>query len=259
MILQEFDPTKEAIINAWDLVHMEAGATGRMPKVAVSCFEGKTFQRLVALLQGELIANPKNANGDFPVYRVTYQRREIAIFMMDMGAAGAGGLLEKMYALGVEKVVIFGSCGVLDRSIEDCSVIIPTMAVRDEGLSYHYAPPADEIAVNLKYIPEFTQLLHEVGCTYRLGKTWTTDAFYRETREKAARRKASGCICVDMECSALAAIAQFREKELFQFFYAADCLEGENWEKRSLSCDVKFTEKDRFAQLALELAVRISS
>lgn len=259
MILQEFDPTKEAIINAWDLVHMEAGATGRMPKVAVSCFEGKTFQRLVALLQGELIANPKNANGDFPVYRVTYQRREIAIFMMDMGAAGAGGLLEEMYALGVEKIVIFGSCGVLDRSIEDCSVIIPTMAVRDEGLSYHYAPPTDEIAVNLKYIPEFTQLLHEVGCTYRLGKTWTTDAFYRETREKAARRKASGCICVDMECSALAAIAQFREKELFQFFYAADCLEGENWEKRSLSCDVKFTEKDRFAQLALELAVRISS
>ena len=257
MILHEFDPTKEAIINAWDWVHMEIGVTCEMPKLAVTCFEGKTFDRLAALLGGELIANPRNANGDFPVYRVNYKGKEIAIFMMDMGAAGAGGLLEEVYALGVEKVVVFGSCGVLDKEIEDCSIIIPNVAVRDEGLSYHYAPPSDEIAVNPKYIPEFTQLLNEVECSYRIGKTWTTDAFYRETREKAARRKASGCICVEMECSALAAITQFREKELFQFFYAADCLEGDAWDKRSLSSDVKFSEKDRFAQLALELAVRM--
>lgn len=257
MILHEFDPTKEAIINAWDLVHMEIGVTCEMPKLAVTCFEGKTFDRLVSLLGGELIANPRNANGDFPVYRVQYKGKEIAIFMMDMGAAGAGGLLEEIYALGVEKVIVFGSCGALDKSIEDCAIIIPDAAVRDEGLSYHYAPPSDEIAVNPRYIPEFMQLLDELKCSYRIGKTWTTDAFYRETREKAARRKAQGCICVDMECSALAAITQFREKELFQFFYAADCLDGEAWEKRSLSSDVNFSEKDWFAQLALELAVRI--
>ena len=257
MILHEFDPTKEAYINAWDIVKMEANVTGGMPKVAVTCFEGKTFDRLVKMLGGERIANPRNANGDFPVYRVLYKEKEIAIYMTDMGAAGAGGLLEEIYALGVEKVVMFGACGVLDNDIEDCSIIIPDVAVRDEGLSYHYAPPSDEIMVNPKYMPEFTQLLEEIGCSYRIGKVWTTDAFYRETKEKTARRKAQGCICVDMECSAMAAITQFREKELFQFFYAADCLDGEVWDKRSLDSDVKFTEKDRFAQLALELAVRI--
>lgn len=261
MILEEFDYDKEAILTPSHFLEEQILAKGlkeKMPKVAVSCFERKTFERVLNLLNGEEIANTKNANDDFPIYKVTYKNMQLALFMMDMGSAGAGGQLEEVYALGVEKVVVFGSCGVLDKSIEDCAIIIPNAAVRDEGLSYHYVPASDEMEVNLKYIPEFTAILDEVNIGYRIGKTWTTDAIYRETRAKMERRKEMGCICVEMECSAMAAVAQFREKELFQFLYAADNLDGEKWDKRSLSDEVKFEEKDMFAQLALELAVRIS-
>lgn len=66
-----------------------------------------------------------------------------------------------------------------------------------------------------------------------------------------------GCICVDMECSANAAVARFRGRELFQFFYAADNLDAEQWDIRSLGNDAKLMEKDRIAMIALELAVRI--
>ena len=257
MVLYEFDDNKEAIINPWGILRDEVVVKGEMPKVAVACFEAKTFNRLVNLLDGELIAATKNANGDEPIYRVTYKGKELALYMADVGASGAGSQLEEIYALGVEKVIVFGSCGVLYEDIEDCSIIIPNSAVRDEGLSYHYAPPSDEIDVNLKYIPEFTSLLDEMGLGYRIGKVWTTDGFYRETRSKMEKRKASGCICVDMECSALAAVASFRGKELFHFFYTADCLDGTEWDKRSLSDEVKFKEKDMYSQLALELAVRI--
>lgn len=257
MVLKEFDDDKEAIINPWDVVKEEVGMIGEMPHIAVTCFEAKAFGRLVQLFSGEKIAEVQNANGGFPIYRVKYKNKEIALYMSDMGAAGAGALLEEIYALGAHTVIMFGSCGVLDKSIEDCAIIIPNAAVRDEGLSYHYAPPADEINVNPRYIPEFTRLLDEMNCNYRMGKVWTTDAFYRETKAKMERRKAQGCICVDMECSAVAAVAQFRKKELFQFFYTADCLDGDKWDRRSLSSDVKFEEKDRFASLALELAARI--
>ena len=261
MILEEFDYEKEAILNP--LYFMEEqilakGLKGKMPKVAVSCFEGKGFSRLIKLLNAKEIAVTKNANDDFPIYVTTYKNKEIALFLMDMGSAGAGGQLEEIYALGVETVIVFGSCGVLDRSIEDCAIIIPNVAVRDEGLSYHYVPASDEMPVNLKYIPEFTTVLDEVGIGYRIGKTWTIDAIYRETKAKMERRKEMGCICVEMECSAMAAVAQFRKKELFQFLYAADNLDGEKWDRRSLSDEVKFEEKDMFAQLALELATRIS-
>ena len=258
MIINEFDENKKAIINPEDWIKSEVTVKGEMPKVAVTCFEGETFERLVKILDAEEIAITRNANQKFPIYKVKYKDKEIALYMTDMGAAGAGGQLEEIIALGVEKFIIFGSCGVLDKNIEDCSIIIPNSAVRDEGLSYHYVKPSDEIEVNTKYISEFTSLLDEVKCNYRIGKVWTTDAFYRETKTKMERRKEMGCICVDMECSALAAVAQFREKDIFQFFYTADCLEGDKWDKRSLSSDVKFEEKDLYANIAMELAVRIS-
>lgn len=253
MLTNEFDVAKDAIINPSDFVQRIEG----MPKIAVGCFEYNIMEHIVELLHGEVVATTKNANSEFPVYKIVYKGKEIALFVMDMGAAGAGAQLEEHYTLGIETVILFGSCGVLNKNIQDCSIIIPNAAVRDEGLSYHYLPPSDEIEVNLKYIPEFTALLDEVKCSYRIGKTWTTDAFYRETKTKMERRKKQGCLCVEMECSALAAVAQFREKELFQFLYAADCLDGEQWDKRSLGNELKLTEKDAFAQLALELAVRI--
>lgn len=81
---------------------------------------------------------------------------------------------------------------------------------------------SDEIEVNKKYINEFVEILKEFNCHYTIGKVWTTDGIYRETRGKVNSRKQSGCICVDMECSAVAALVDFREKEVFQFFYAAD-------------------------------------
>lgn len=73
-----------------------------------------------------------------------------------------------------------------------------------------------------------------------------------------ARRKAAGCICVDMECSANTAVSNFRGKELFQFFYAADNLDAEEWDKRGLGNHENLLEKDKIAMLALEFAVRIA-
>ena len=159
--------------------------------------------------------------------------------------------------MGIKKAVVFGTCGVLEKNIEDCSIIIPDSAVRDEGTGYHYVPASDEIEVNQKYLGLFTDMLEEMQIHYMVGKVWTTDAFYRETPAKVKRRKEMGCICVDMECSANAAVAEFREKDLVQFFYAADNLDAEKWDKRSLSNQARIEDKDRIAAIALELATRI--
>lgn len=251
MLLHEFDPSPTAVINPPPPV---AGC----PKVAVSCFERSTFERMLERLGGgEELFLLKKANMLTPVYRTRYKATEIALFEAYVGAAGCVGDLEELFAAGVEKLVLFGTCGVLDRAVRDCGVIIPTAALRDEGASFHYAPPGDEIQVNPKYREEFIEILNRHNCTYALGKTWTTDAFYRETAEKAARRRAQGCVCVDMECSAVAALAQFRGKEAFQFFHASDCLDGEEWDAWGLSQDANITGKDKAALLALELAARI--
>ena len=254
MILEEFDKCRNSMINPWDIVDRIEG----MPKVALTCFERRTFSALAENLSASEIASVSCANMVIPVYKATVDGTELALFNSYVGSAGCVGLLEEIFAMGVEKLVMFGTCGVLDPDIEDCSVIIPTSAVRDEGTSYHYAPPSDEIEVNRKYTDDFRRILDSHGCRYTQGKVWTTDALYRETREKIRRRRESGCICVDMECSAVAALAAFRGKDVFQFFYAADNLGAEEWDARSLSNHAEPEKNDRVAVLALELALHIA-
>ena len=255
MILEEFDTSLTAVINPWTIIKPVEG----IPRVAVACYSHVTFERIVGELGAHIIAETSSANGIKPIYKAKYKDTEVAIFMIDVGAPMSVGMLEDVYQMGVQKVIIFGTCGVLDSSIEDCSIIIPEIAVRDEGTSYHYADPTDEIGVNDKYISTLKNLLNELRVKYTIGKVWTTDAFYRETQDKVNRRKEQGCICVDMECSANAAVAQFRGKELVQFFYAADNLDSEQWDVRSLSNYDRLEEKDRIAAVALELARRINN
>lgn len=253
MILEEFDKNKTAIINPLDIIQPIDG----FPRIAVTCFSRVTFSRLVSDLKGVKITSTTIANMDIPIYKVVYQGLEVALFMSYVGAAGCVAVMEDIFAMGAEKIIVFGTCGVLDSSIDDCSIIIPTMAIRDEGTSFHYAPPSDEIVTNSKYKDLFEAFLKERNINYTVGKAWTTDGIYRETRAKVKTRKSQGCICVDMECSAVAALAQFREKDILHFFYAADNLDNEVWDARSLSSNANTLEKDKIAIIAMDFALVI--
>ena len=253
MLLEEFDPERRAVINPDQVIK----PVENMPEVAVTCFSRRTFERMLEDLDTEIIAWNGTANGEKPIYRAVYKGVPVALFTLDVGAPVSVGMLEEVFQMGVQKVVVFGTCGVLDSRIEDCSIIIPDRALRDEGTSYHYAPSSDEIEVNQKSMKMFTELLDELHVKYTVGKTWTTDSFYRETPEKVKRRKAAGCICVEMECSANAAVCDFRGKKLLQFFYAADNLDAEEWDSRSLANHSLMEDKNRIAAIALEAAVRM--
>ncbi len=255
MLLHEFDPNDTPMMTP----EMVVSPVDGMPKVAVSCFSSVTFGRMLALFPDAVqIGQMNSACQSHPVYKVRYADVELALMPMAVGAPLCVALQEELYAMGAETLVLFGTCGVLDAAIGDCAVILPTSAMRDEGTSYHYAPPSDEIAANTHYAPLFRQMMADMNVPFVEGKCWTTDSMYRETREKIARRKAAGCICVDMECASVAAVAQFRQREVLQFFYAADNLDAAEWDVRSLSNHANLDAKDRIAAIALEAARRIT-
>ena len=66
------------------------------------------------------------------------------------------------------------------------------------------------------------------------GKTWTTDAVYRETQSVIEERREQGCLAVEMECSAALAVTQFRKIPFVQFLYGADHLHADRWEQRDI-------------------------
>ena len=253
ILLEEFDNNKEAIINPNNFHNK----IENMPEVAIACFSHKLFDKIVAGGKCIKIAELHNTGEYKNVYEIEYNGHRFALFKVGVGAPVAVGDIEDIHAMGVNKFIIFGNCGVLDDSIDDCSVIIPNKALRDEGTSFHYMEPSISVDLNKKYVSEFKGILGRFGYSYTEGATWTTDAFYRETRDKVNRRKAEGAITVEMEASALQAVCDFRGCELFIFFYAGDNLAGDEYDKRSLSGDIKLDEKSRIAYLALELACKI--
>ena len=255
MVLEECD---EAVNSTYDPDEVENVIEG-FPKVGVTCFSKTLFDKLAEKFNGELIALSSGGNGKIPIYKINYESHEFALFMSRLGAPACVVQYEEMFAMGLEKMVVFGTCGVLDKSIDDLAIIIPNSAVRDEGTSYHYLKASREVEVNPKYKDEFIKLLKDHNYSYIEGKVWTTDAPYRETRKKVLARKEEGCICVDMECSAISALAKFRNKEIFQFFYAADNLDSAKWDKRSLGNTEKLSDKEKIGLLAIKLALIIDS
>lgn len=254
MLLTQFDENKHAVIDP-DIVHQPVPG---FPETVVSVFSHYLFASIVKFLGGKVIAETHDVDGIWPVYEVTYKGKRFAFYKARLGAPACAGSFEDVIPMGARRIILLGNCGVLDRSIKDCGIIIPTRAIRDEGTSYHYAPAADYIDVNRKYVEEFVAVLNEFGYPYVKGTTWTTDAFYRETRAKVENRKKMGAICVEMECAAMQAMCDFRNVEFFQFFYAGDNLDHSSWDPRSLSGTARLDDKEKIALLAFELACRIS-
>lgn len=255
MILEEFDECK---ISTFDPYEVE-NVIPNFPKIGITCFSKKLMDRYVEIFKGEKIADISNANGKNPIYKIKYKNIELALFMSPVGAPSCTVAYEELLAMGLEKLIMFGTCGVLDREIKDLAIIIPTSAIRDEGTSYHYMKSSDEILVNEEYKEDFINILEQNNVSYVEGKAWTTDAPYRETRAKVLKRKEQGCICVDMECSSMNAVAKFRNKTLFQFFYAADNLDSAKWDQRSLGNDDRLAEKEKIIYFALELALKMNN
>lgn len=254
MLLTEFDETLTSTFNPDEVVSKIEG----FPKIGVACFSTKILNNYIGIHNPEVIAHVDTTNGKINIYKINYKGVDIALFMALLGAPAVVATYEEVLVMGLEKLIVFGSCGVLDKTIDEYSIIIPTSAIRDEGTSYHYLKASDEIKVNDKYIDEFQEILDAHNYSHVKGKTWTIDAPYRETRNKMVKRKEQGCVCVDMECASLFAVAKFRNTELFQFFYAVDNLDGIKWDKRSLGSDEKLDKKSKTIILALELAVKMS-
>ena len=254
MLLTEFDPARDAVINPDMIFHKVPD----FPETLVSVFSHQLFDAVLKFLDGKVIAETRDVDGDWPIYEVTYKGKRFAFYKARLGAPACVGCFEDVIPMGVKRIILLGNCGVLDSNIKDCGIIIPTKAIRDEGTSYHYAPAADYINVNKKYVDEFVAVLEELGYPYVRGITWSTDAFYRETRAKVEARKKMGAVCVEMECAAMQAMCDFRGVEFFQFLYAGDNLDHSNWDPRSLSGEARLDEKEKIALLAFELASRIA-
>jgi len=194
-------------------------------------------------------------NGDQWVYEVV-GNEQIGLFKTGIGAPISVCNAEELtYITGAQHVITFGSCGALDSGITAGKIIIPDRSWRDEGTSYHYMPASDWI--EMKGAAALERLFDEWHVPHVSGGNWTTDALYRETAGAAARHRADGCICCDMEASALEAWSQYRNLGFYTFFYSADALEETGWDRRILGNEGEISPVGALFNLAVAVGSQL--
>ncbi len=224
----EFDPDPHALIDAARL-HAPLEA---MPARMLFCFFRDVIEALVEAGEAVPFHQLRSELGPHPIYRWASPWGELALMHPGVGAPLAVGLLEESIALGARLFITCGGAGSLMKEVPLGTPVIPLAALRDEGTSYHYMPPTRWVNPDAALVQALERTLEVHGHTYLLGKTWTTDALFRETAGKIARRREEGCITVEMEAAALFAVARFRRVRLAALLYAGDDLGGEQWDHR---------------------------
>ena len=223
----DFDPDRDAIIHPF-----MTETPPDFPELVVMCFFKEVVEKVAEQYSAKTVYVGKSEVGEVPYYEITYEGERLGFYQALVGAPLAVGFMEKAIAMGSRKFIACGGSGVLNPELAVGHLLIPTAAVRDEGTSYHYLPPAFEIQINPKVVKRIENVAKQEGVDYLLTKTWTTDAFYRETRARVARFKQAGCDGVEMEASALAAVAEFHGVEFGAIFYCGDLVHADGWDHR---------------------------
>ncbi len=225
----EFDTDKNAVI-----MPTHAGFDLALPEKAVFAFLSDYIDEYAKITNAKQVAIFESATKNIPIYVLEYKGEEICLVQAPVGASPATQIMDWLIGYGVRKIIAGGCCGAL-RDYPEGTFLVPSKALRDEGTSDHYAPPSRFIDINENALKAIENTIEENNLQYQEVITWTTDGFYRETKEKVEYRKRDGCSVVEMECSALAACAQFRNVVFGQILYTADTLADiEKWDSRNL-------------------------
>ena len=146
-----------------------------------------------------------------------------------IGAPAMAAAVETLAALGVRRFINLGSAGGLQTGDQVGQLVVCEGAVRDEGVSHHYLPPARLARPARQLTQAIATQLAETGHAYTRGLTWTIDAPYRETAEELRHYRDDGVRTVEMEAAALFAVAEHRGFEAAAAFVLSDVLTDAEW------------------------------
>lgn len=195
-------------------------------RVAIIVFVGRVYNWMLNSAENVTM---KGDDGVVGVLRFFATSEGLGVFHSYFGAPASVELAEALMAGDVKKLVVFGEAGAIAPRLRIGHLLIPTFAIREEGTSYHYLPPDAPAKPSRIIYGKLKALLSREGFAYEEGGIWTTDAPFRETREKILRCRGKGALAVDMECSALFAVSKYRKAQCAAILIITDELYGRCW------------------------------
>ncbi|MFB6254949.1 MAG: nucleoside phosphorylase [Halobacteriaceae archaeon] len=215
-----------------------------LPDVIILTFQDYLFESIASRPESEAIDLETNVYSMYTVNRLGVKPRgtrpALPVDVTDekigiVGEFGIGAptlaiIVEELIALGGDIFCIVGGCATLQPAVEPGDIVIAETAIRDEGTSYHYLEASEPAEASPSLVTELEMAADNCGIPYHTGVTWTTDAFYRETKAEIEHFATDGVLTVEMEASALFAIADIRDVISSAVFAPFDRLTDAQWE-----------------------------
>ncbi len=193
---------------------------GGLPRCCLLDFDGE----LVPVAEDRFGATPCPVWPCFhtTLLRVEREGMEMGLIGGTVGAPFAVLVAEQLIASGCRHIIGYSSSGAISTRLALPCLVVPERAVRDEGTSYHYLPPATWAYSPGKLPDVVTHHAAACGLPVHRGATWTTDAPYRETRTQIERHRADGVLTVEMEAAALMALAEAHNAEIASLLHVTN-------------------------------------
>lgn len=160
---------------------------------------------------GRAEASPGWACYHTELFEFEHAAMRFGIIGCAVGAAFAVLIAEELFASGCRLLVSMTSAGQIMPLGNPPYFVVIDRALRDEGTSYHYLPPAEFADADPGLVARAMDALREAGQPVYRGATWTTDAPFRETATAIEANRARNILAVEMEAAALYAFAQARD------------------------------------------------
>jgi uridine phosphorylase len=167
-----------------------------------------------------------------------------------VGAPVTASHMEELIAFGVKKFLIIGSAGFLQKNLHYGDIVVCDKAIRDEGTSHHYFKSGKYAYASKSLVRKIEEVLKKSGIKYTKGTSWTVDAPYRETVAEVKKYQKEGVLTVEMEASAVFAVAKYRNVEAGAIFTVGDSLGELEWKP-------KFHITEKYLKKLFKVAIEV--
>jgi len=188
---------------------------GNVPPICILDPDGDLAEYLV--LSGKAATHLHWACYHTKMYAFEHHDIEFGIVPYAVGASFAVLVAEELFASGCQLLISITSAGQIALAGQPPYFLLIDRALRDEGTSYHYLPPAAFSELRPTLLKYLENAFDDASARVLFGATWTTDAPFRETAQAIDYARSQGIFGVEMEASALYAFAQARMKDVICF------------------------------------------
>lgn len=224
--------SEEAIFTSYDAVSMvQKERLKQMPKKALIVLSESSERKLVDMLSLRKYTLPFNSaffHYITPSVHIDNDNTYLLV-KITIGAPVIAIMAEDLATAGVKSFLLMGTAGGVGKGLSIGDISLCTKALRDEGTSYHYLKDSLFVEADKRLTLRLAGQMKKENLSFRIGRTWTTDALYRETRAEINKYSSIGILTVEMEAAALFAVAKKREVPAAGIFVVSDLINGQKW------------------------------